>query len=75
MATNAILGQTNANLYQNKECLTYYSYNGDVCKDGSNKSVGRKVTEGEIITMQVDTIQWIVKWSVGQQQLAQTNIP
>lgn len=26
VATNAILGQTNA--YGNKECLTYHSYNG-----------------------------------------------
>ncbi len=33
------------------------------------------MNDGEVITMQVDTEQWKVKWSVGQQQLAQTTIP
>ena len=28
VATNAILGQTGENLYYNKECLAYSSYNG-----------------------------------------------
>ena len=33
------------------------------------------MNDGEVITMQVDTAQWMVKWSVGQQQLWQTSIP
>ena len=33
------------------------------------------MNDGEVITMQVDTAQWMVRWSVGEQQLAQTNIP
>ena len=33
------------------------------------------MNDGEVITMQVDTAQWTVKWSVGEQQLAQTTIP
>ena len=33
------------------------------------------MNDGEVITMQVDTAQWMVKWSVGQQQLGQTTIP
>ena len=33
------------------------------------------MNDGEVITMQVETAQWMVKWSVGQQQLAQTSIP
>ena len=33
------------------------------------------MNDGEVITMQVDTKEWRVIWSVGQQQLAQTSIP
>ena len=33
------------------------------------------VNDGEVITLQVDTKEWKVIWSVGQQQLAQTTIP
>ena len=31
--------------------------------------------DGEVITLQVDTKEWKVIWSVGQQRLAQTSIP
>ena len=33
------------------------------------------VNDGEVITLQVDTAQWMVRWSVGEQQLWQTSIP
>ena len=33
------------------------------------------MNDGEVITFQVDTAQWMVRWSVGEQQLWQTSIP
>ena len=32
------------------------------------------MNDGEVITLQVDTKQWKVIWSVGQQQLGETSI-
>ena len=33
------------------------------------------MNDGEVITLQVDTKEWKVIWSVGQQQLGQGSIP
>jgi len=37
--------------------------------------VGRVVYDGEVITMQVDPINWQIRWTVGNLQLAATTIP
>ena len=33
------------------------------------------MNDGEVITLQLDTKEWKVIWSVGKQQLGQTSIP
>ena len=33
------------------------------------------MNDGEVITLQVDTKEWKVIWSVGQQQLGEASIP
>ena len=55
--------------------MIFDSSNGNLRENGSRKKVGRAVTEGEVIAMQVDTANWQIKWYVGQQQLAVTAIP
>lgn len=37
--------------------------------------MGRVVKDGEVISMQVDTSNWRVKWNIGQELLADMEIP
>ena len=37
--------------------------------------MGRGVNDGEVITVEVDTLNWTIKWSIGEQILALTGIP
>ena len=63
IATNAVFGTTSP--HYNQECLTYNSWGGCIWENGSGKTVGRAVSEGEVITITVDTANWKIKWSVG----------
>ena len=63
IATNAVFGTTRP--FENKECLAYYSQDGRLFENGSGKTGGRAVSDGEVIVIRVDTANWQIKWSVG----------
>ena len=63
IATNAVFGQINPD--SNKECLAYYSQNGDLFYNGNRIAGGRAVSDGEVIAIRVDTANWQIKWNVG----------
>ena len=63
IATNAVFGTTDP--WKNKECLAYWSYDGNICENGGEKKGGRAVSDGEVIVIRVDTANWQIKWNVG----------
>jgi len=55
--------------------LAYYSQDGRLFENGGGKTVGRAVSDGEVIAIRVDTANWQIKWNVGSEELAATVIP
>jgi hypothetical protein len=72
IGTKAVFGDINP---WNKEYLSYYSGDGDVCASGCYRTGGPPIVNGDILTISVDLINYNVTWLIDEVKASQIVIP